>query len=237
MTGDVTRSQAGRGRVKYPRTPHLPSSPGASDDDVVLAAGDLLAGRDVVLTEKMDGENTTLGTLDGPDGRQGYVHARSLDSGPHPSRTWVRAFASSLHPDLPAGMRVCGENLYARHSVAYDALPTYFLVFGIWQDDVCLSWDDTLQWCELLGLTTVPVLYRGPFAGESHLLQVWQACRDPRTSEGFVVRDAGAFTRAEFGTRVGKWVRRGHVQTGQHWMTADVVPNRLARHKPQGPVR
>ncbi|MDQ1306207.1 MAG: hypothetical protein QG671_2039 [Actinomycetota bacterium] len=215
-------------RVKYPRTPHLPSSPGAAADDVVLAAGDLLAGRQIVLTEKMDGENTTIGTLAGPDGQHGYVHARSTDSGPHPSRSWVRALASTLHPELPAGMRICGENLYARHSIGYDDLPTYFLVFGVWQNDACLSWDDTVEWCALLGLTLVPVLYRGPFVSEAHLLDVWRDRRDPRTSEGFVVRDAAAFPRVEFAVRVGKWVRPGHVQTGQHWMTTAVVPNGLA---------
>ncbi|MFE9924807.1 RNA ligase family protein, partial [Streptomyces sp. NPDC005774] len=47
-------------RVHYPRTPHLPWSPGAASDDI--RAGDLsgLRGREVVVTEKLDGENTTL---------------------------------------------------------------------------------------------------------------------------------------------------------------------------------
>jgi hypothetical protein len=68
--------------VRYPRTPHLPWSPGATPDDV--RAGDLsgLLGREVVVTEKPDGENTTL-YADG-------VHARSLDSAHHPSRSLGR---------------------------------------------------------------------------------------------------------------------------------------------------
>ena len=207
-------------RVKYPRTPHLPSSPGRSEDDVALAATDVFAGRDVVVTEKLDGENTTIGP--------GYVHARSLDSAPHPSRTWVRALAASVWPDLPDGMRVCGENLYARHSIGYEALPSWFQVFGVWDGDTCLSWDDTVEWCRLLGLVPVPVLHRGLFPGEDAVVSLWQQRFPAGTSEGFVVRDAGAFDRAEFGRRVGKWVRAGHVQTDQHWMTAPVVPNGLA---------
>lgn len=49
--------------VKYPRTYHLPWSPGATDDDRVLTDEELEAnfsGRMVVATEKMDGENTTM---------------------------------------------------------------------------------------------------------------------------------------------------------------------------------
>ncbi|WP_285627106.1 RNA ligase family protein [Kineosporia sp. NBRC 101677] len=175
------------------------------------------------MTEKMDGENITIG--------KGYVHARSVDSPSHPSRTWVRALAGRLWPELPAGMRVCGENLYARHSIVYDELPSFFLVFNIWQDDVCLDWDSTLEWVQLLGLTCVPVLYRGRFpdGDERDLLRLWQKQHDTRRSEGFVVRTAGSFERAQFGSHVAKWVRAGHVQTGQHWMSAAVTPNSLAR--------
>src|SRR3954452_17456364 len=105
-------------RVHYPRTPHLPWSPGASSDDV--RAGDLagLAGREVVVTEKLDGENTTL-YADG-------LHARSLDSGHHPSRAWIKALHGRIAPAIPPGRRVCGENLFPRHSLEYGDLESYF---------------------------------------------------------------------------------------------------------------
>jgi hypothetical protein len=203
-------------RVKYPRTRHLPSSPGASEDDEHLSDFSALAAGEVVLTEKMDGENTTIG--------RGYVHARSVDSPAHPSRTWVRALAGRLWPDLPEGMRVCGENLYAQHSIGYNDLNDYFMVFNIWQDEVCLDWDSTQEWAGLLNLTTVPVLYRGPLPED--LVRIWRSTT--HESEGFVVRAARSFNRPEFGTHVAKSVRAGHVTTGQHWMTAPVKPNRLA---------
>jgi hypothetical protein len=45
--------------MKYPRTPHLPWSPGGtSDDKRMLDVGPLLG--DVVITEKMDGSNVAL---------------------------------------------------------------------------------------------------------------------------------------------------------------------------------
>jgi hypothetical protein len=62
-------------RLKYPRTPHLPWSPGIGDDDRILDDLSSLQGEPVIITVKMDGENTTLA--------RDYIHARSTDSG-HP---------------------------------------------------------------------------------------------------------------------------------------------------------
>jgi len=46
-------------RTKYPRTPHLPWSPGRFQEDVILADSTQFMRKTVVVTEKMDGENTT----------------------------------------------------------------------------------------------------------------------------------------------------------------------------------
>lgn len=106
---------------KYPRTPHLPFSPGVGGDDKILKDLSTLRGRDCVVTLKMDGENTSLYT-------NGF-HARSLDGRHHPSRDWLKAYYATFAHEIPQGWRICGENLYARHSLAYDALPSYFLGF------------------------------------------------------------------------------------------------------------
>lgn len=46
---------------KYGRTYHLPQSPGATSDDKIMRSVDgLVAANEVVFTEKMDGENTTI---------------------------------------------------------------------------------------------------------------------------------------------------------------------------------
>ncbi len=59
-------------RYKYPRTPHLKWSPGRSADDVELATTEAFEGEEVVVTVKLDGENTTI--------YRDYLHARSLDT-------------------------------------------------------------------------------------------------------------------------------------------------------------
>lgn len=202
---------------KYPRTPHLPWSPGATSDDVFLADTHTFWECEVVVTEKMDGENTSMYT--------NYIHARSIDSKHHPSRTWVKAFHGSIAHAIPAGWRLCGENLYARHSIAYDNLPSYFVLFSVWDEhNRALSWDDTLQWAERLGMAVPKQLYRG----------VWneQALRsiavDTESCEGYVLRTVQGFAYQHFHEHVAKWVRAKHVQTDTHWMYAPVVPNGLA---------
>lgn len=201
-------------RVSYPRTPHLPWSPGYTADDLrtgVVA----LDGREVVVTEKLDGENTTL-YRDG-------LHARSLDSGHHPSRARVKALHGRVGRLIPEGWRVCGENLYARHSIAYDDLDGHFYAFSVWDGDACLDWDATVAFTRGLGLPLPRVLYRGAY--DERFLRSLKL--DTGRVEGYVVRDAATFTLGEFGERVAKWVRPRHVQTDTHWMHAAVVPNGL----------
>lgn len=207
-------------RIKYPRTHHLPWSEGQQSDDRVIADLDGLSGREVVVTVKMDGENTTC-YRDG-------LHARSIDSGGHPSRNWIKAFHAQFCGDIPEGWRVCGENLYAQHSIAYTALPSYFLGFSVWNDrNECLSWDETQTWFDLLGIESVPVLYRGPY-DERRIRALWSE-RERDQCEGYVVRAASQFPYADFRRLVAKFVRRGHVQTSKHWMHGQpVVPNRMA---------
>ncbi|MGW7164095.1 RNA ligase family protein [Streptomyces sp. NPDC054884] len=203
-------------RASYPRTPHLPWSPGTSADDVRAAGLSGLAGREVVVTEKLDGENTTL-YADG-------LHARSLDSAHHPSRTWVKALQGRVGARIPAGWRVCGENMYARHSIPYDELDGYFYGFSVWDEhDRCLDWDETVRFLRALGVPTPPVLWRGVF-DERALRRLRVATG---RQEGYVVRTVEGFAREDFARRIAKWVRPGHVTTDTHWMHAAVVENGL----------
>lgn len=207
------------GRVKYPRTYHLPWSPGATRDDRVLDDLSGLEGREVVVTVKYDGECTSLYS----DG----LHARSLDYEPHPSRSRLRALHASLAHEIPAGWRVCGENVYARHSIHYQNLPAHFLVFSVWDArNRCLPWHETVEWAALLGLASVPALYRGVW-DEQVVRALYRPTFEGDELEGYVVRLAESFHYRDFRRSTAKYVRAGHVQTDQNWMRQAVVPNRL----------
>jgi hypothetical protein len=206
---------------KYQRTSHIPFSPGFTSDDIIADSMEKFYGKEVIATEKKDGENSSLY----PD----HFHARSLDSRNHPSRNWLKAFHGSIAHKIPKGYRICGENLYAKHSIFYEELESYFYGFSIWDErNVALDWDTTVMWFEELGITPVPVLMRGIFDENMYKeLKAMANSLDTTKHEGFVLRLAGEIPFDEFGTSVVKWVRKGHVVTDTHWMHAEVVPNRL----------
>lgn len=202
-------------RYKYPRTPHLPWSKGASLDDIVLSECLMFEDKNIVITEKMDGENTTMYC--------DHIHARSVDSANHPSRNWVKNFWNTIRHDIPHNMRICGENLYAKHSLGYTNLPSFFLGFSVWIDDKCLSWDETQEWFSLLQIHSVPVLYRGRFNLDK--LPIINS----EKQEGYVIRNADSFYYSDFNKNVAKYVRAGHVTTEEHWMNSSIVKNILTK--------
>ena len=158
-----------------------------------------------------------------------YIHARSPSPlAPHASRTRIRQIHDRIKYDIPEGWRLCGENCFARHSIFYDNLPGYFLLFGIWNRDICYDWDQTKDWAQLLSIPTVPELWRGIF--DSRQIQRTIRSLVPVQTEGYVVRTCRSFTLGEFQRVVAKYVRKNHVQTTRHWMTQPVVPNLLAEN-------
>lgn len=206
-------------RIKYPKTPHVPWSTGTSDDKT-LDNDDHFIGEEVVVTLKMDGENTSIYT--------DYIHARSLYPPKHPSQTWVKKLAGEIGWKIPEGRRICGENLYAKHTVPYDDLKSYFMVFSIWQNKKCFNWNYTKFGCVMLGLITVPVIYEGVYDKEA-IIESFSTYKE--SNEGYVIRNVKEFEYDQFDKNVAKYVNPGFRQAlkenNVHWASAPVVPNKL----------
>lgn len=214
--------------VKYPRTLHLPWSPNLQNNDRRIRSLDAFVGQEVVVTEKRDGENTTF--------YDDHLHARSIDSKDHPSRAIIRQLHGAFAHEVPPGWRICAENLYARHSIAYRNLRAFLEVFGIWDErNVCLGWDETLRCAERIGvgiargfergLPVVPVLYRGIW--DEAALRALEARIDVEAVEGYVVRVTGPIHAGEWRRKAAKFVRARHVRTNEHWQRT-WQPNQLA---------
>jgi hypothetical protein len=221
--------------VRYPRTFHLPWSPGLTSDDRTMPDTSAFEGKLVVVTVKMDGENTTL--------YNDYCHARSLEYEAHPSRNLVKALHGRVAHDIPDGWRVNVENLFAKHAIHYQNLSDFALLFGIWDErNYILSWEETKEYSALLGLTLCPVLYQGPWDEsairglldpyktrdcDEHGNPIYRYNGDEM--EGYVVRDAGRFHYKDFRRLVGKYVRKGHVpEHCGHWKRRPVTSNKIA---------
>lgn len=214
-------------KIKYPKTPHLPWSNSISNDDISTNIYNLSLLNDVIVTEKLDGENCNM--------YNNHIHARSLDSKSHKSRDWVFSFHKTFSYKIPDTFRICGENIYAKHSIYYDKLSTYFYVFAIFNTatNECLSWDDTERLSKFLELETVPVLYRGPYNEDKIKSCFTGISKFGDTQEGYVIRNSNKFLLDNFQKNVAKFVRKNHVTTDQFWLSnwnKNIDINKLINH-------
>ena len=206
--------------IKYQKTFHLPWTKTITNDDKILTNDELLLfhSKTICTTIKMDGEGTSIY----PD----QFHARSPDSKYHPSRSRVKQLYNTIKDSIPIGWRICGENLYAKHSIYYENLDSYFMVYSIWdENNICLPLNETLEWCELLNLIHVPIITIMKF-NENKLKQICNEL-DTNIHEGIVIRNIEQFHYDDFKYNVAKFVRENHVQTDDHWMYQKIVPNKL----------
>ncbi len=208
-------------RYKYPKTLHLPGS-NCTDDDKFTTL-DPFIGVPIVITEKMDGENTTLYS-------DGYVHARSVDGKSHPSQSWVRNWWSSKVAQIltiDKDYRVCGENLYAKHGIFYEDLPDYFLGFSVWEGSRCCPWEFTQQYFKTYGIQSVPVLMQGTFQTHAEFRRFIDL-KSCGVKEGFVIRVQDPFHIDDFQQNVAKYVLPDFKKSSQTW-NGQIQKNKIAK--------
>lgn len=243
---DASMPLAGLGILKYPRTPHLEGSRLQPGDD---ARGQLthaeLAGQHAVIEEKLDGANvgvsfTTAGELL-LQSRGHYLAGGGRERQFAMLWQWARAHEGALLDRLEDRYVMYGEWLYAKHSVAYDALPHWFCEFDVF-DRIAGVFLSTPRRRTLLAgspVVSVPVLHEGPMPASRKALQAlvrpslaktarWQAAFEETVRrQGLDLELAwrqtdrstlaeGLYLKLEDDTQVlarGKWVRPDFVQT------------------------
>lgn len=131
---------------KYPRTYHLEGSGiQRGDEDLSVMPVHRLAGRQVVIEEKMDGANSALSFSDAGQlllqSRGHYLTGGPREKQFHFFKNWAYRYVSELWEVLGTRYIVYGEWLYAKHTVFYTNLPHYFMEFDVYdkEQDVFLS--------------------------------------------------------------------------------------------------
>ena len=156
--------------LKYPRTPHLRGSRLQVGDQADAVPYTALAGRHIVVEEKLDGANAALSF--GGDGslllqsRGHYLQADQMGGRErqfNAYKQWARAHESALMALLDDRFILYGEWLYAKHSLYYDALPHWFCEFDVWDRSAQQFLDTPRRHALLAGVpvVSVPVLYSG----------------------------------------------------------------------------
>lgn len=208
--------------MKYPRTYHVPFSPGATKDDKKLKDGwfEYYRGKEIVVTEKLDGENSCL-CQKGVFARSHGTETRS----PWSINLWGdNGLYWKVKGLIDDDLLIFGENLYGEHSIHYEKLRDYFHVFACYNEttDKWWSWDDVKFVSKVLGVPHVPTLWRGIAESEDQIRElIIQTMNMPsaygNTKEGVVIRLANEFDGEDFPNYVCKYVRANHVQTDEHW--------------------
>jgi len=209
---------------KYPSTPHWPWSQTVHKDDRYHQDPIAFVGREVVITEKLDGGNTCL--------YGGEVYARSTGQPSH--HGWmgmVRKHHAWKTVDARPDMVFYGEDLFGIHSIEYDAMreDETFRLFAAryinpkYMEGGWFADHDLLEKIAAeLGVITVPTLFKGTFDSVEDITEWFEAHIDQPSTlggecEGFVIKRNTPIIADQFSHYVAKYVRANHVQTDEHW--------------------
>lgn len=155
---------------KYPRTPHLEGSrlqPG--DEDLSQIPFSDIAGRHIVVEEKIDGANSAVSfDRDGTlllQSRGHYLTGGWRERHYNLFKQWASVQRDGLYAVLGSRYIMYGEWMYAKHTVYYDALPHYFLEFDVLDRETGRFLDTPSRRALLkpLPVASVPVLGQGEF--------------------------------------------------------------------------
>ena len=220
---------------RFPHTPHLAwMGEGSPRDDKVMTPSevrDLLSGK-VVVEEKLDGAN--LGFSLGTDGTVRMQNRGHYLRPPFQGQfarldAWLTHHEEALFDGLGEHLILFGEWCAARHSLAYDKLPDWLLVFDVY-DRIAKRFWSTPRRNELasrIRLGTVPALDEGHTTMPKLKTLVESGASHYRRGplEGVVIRAENP----EWLEARAKLVRPDFIQhMGDHWRSRALVWNQLA---------
>jgi ATP-dependent RNA circularization protein (DNA/RNA ligase family) len=162
---------------EFPRTLHLPLEPNAQSDDKIASDSDMynFLSKSIVVQEKIDGASMGVSFYNGEPMvrnrshilRKGYS-ARKTPAQQQFSRAWTWLYENcdkikEVSELVGSQTSIFGEWLVARHTVAYDALPDWFVAYDIYDADAKKFLDPSLalEILETAGFATIKVIDTG----------------------------------------------------------------------------
>jgi hypothetical protein len=187
-----------------------------------------LLGGEVTLLEKLDGANT--GIIPTRDWFRLQKRGSLVDASEHHQFNFFKAWSEQNYEkliDIPKHYRVYGELMRCVHTVNYNKLPDWFVVFGIFDTKLMqyLSWNNVIALCDGWGLSTVPTIANGVHVEKMDLFNLIPDVSGygDEAAEGLVVWNYRRQMR-------GKLVREEfvkHMDNSGHWMTKELKFNSL----------
>ena len=219
---------------RFPHTPHLAwLGSGVPRDDKVLDGREVerFLERELVVEEKVDGANLGISVDD--ELRLRFQMRGQYLSEPYAGQfsrltSWASPMKDELALALSEGLVLFGEWCAARHSLDYDALPDWFLVFDVYDRVAERFWSTSRRdrFAARVGLSTVPRIAEGVFRFDELKDDLLQrpSCLRNGVMEGIVLRREDD----DWGIDRSKLVRPEFVQSIEaHWSSKGIEWNRL----------
>lgn len=153
----------------------------------------LLAGT-VTIEEKLDGANT--GIIRHKQGFSLQKRGSLVGQSEHAQFQYFHHWANQLNyeriMEIPMGLTLYGELMYARHHIFYDNLSSFFMVFDVLdkKNDYWYSLSERDAFCKKLGFDQVPFIAEGHFSITElfPLIPKVSACSTTEKAEGIVIK-------------------------------------------------
>jgi ATP-dependent RNA circularization protein (DNA/RNA ligase family) len=219
--------------LKYEKTYSIPIPQIKVPGKLILSRKELqliLAGK-VEIEEKMDGANA--GIIRHKKGFSLQKRGSLVGQSEHEQFQYFHGWANRIKYDnimsVPPEHLIYGELLYAVHSIYYDSLPDYFLVFDIlnlrtghWMCRV-----EKENFCHDFGFDIVPLVAKGHFGIKDLYELMPKRSTFGETVEGMVIK---RYRNKEY--LRGKIVKPQFIKTieeSDHWMKYNIRKNKLQR--------
>ncbi len=244
--------------VKYPKTMHLEQSRLQSGDEKERVKFSSLLGKNIVIEEKVDGANVGVSFQSGElllQSRGHYLTGGAREKHYDLFKRFGAEKRGELYSILGERFILYGEWLYAKHKVYYDALPSFFLEFDIFDKErgVFLDTPTRRKMLDGSSVISVPILYEGKgeskkhilsflknstFITENHLQNLQKTCLALNLDYSSVLNETdhsslmeGLYIKVEGDGIVRertKFVRDSYLQpSDENWLTKPIIPNKL----------
>ena len=161
---------------KYPKTYHLEGSGLlAQKKSPAKISFEVIASRNLVIEEKVDGANVAISFSDRGElllqSRGSFLTGGTREKHFSLFKQWAYSLLTELYFVLGDRFILYGEWLYAKHTIFYNALPHYFLEYDVFdtQTGYFLDTPSRKLLLKQLPIFSVPILYSGKLNKYSEL--------------------------------------------------------------------
>ncbi len=222
----------------YPRIPHLPHNPNASQDDIIASndtAKIIWESKTISVQEKADGANLAVAIIDGHPvmrNRDKFLSKATIKKTAAKQQfkyCWNWVYEHKKQIEQAGEYSFYGEWLLAAHGVQYNRLADWFYVYDVLDQNKCLFLDtlEAQKITEGIGLSFIKPLHYGSVENYDQLIQLAEgntALAQNEQREGIVVK----VSDGKFITHLFKMVRTGY-EPGKLWKQDVITKNKLEK--------